>query len=324
LIAAAERTDAVRGVADLATEERQPPALRREAVRTLGLLPAPEAVAALEKFLAKPGPLARDAVAALGTHVPIYREQPSTKAALRALQAVLLAPGGDRELKQAALEALSANRAGTIWLLDAHAQKKLPAGLIADAGRLLRNSPFEDLRSRALQDFPPPARINPSRLPSLAVLVTRKGDPVRGKQLLAASAKNDMQCLKCHTVLGAGGQIGPDLSAIGTKASRENLLESILFPSKAIADQYLTWVIATKDGLVLAGLLVEETPDHVTIRDANGKDTRIAKKDIESRAKDSKSLMPDNLIATLTEEDLLDLVEYLMTLKQEEKAGPKK
>jgi putative heme-binding domain-containing protein len=324
LIAAAERTGAVREVADLATDERQPLALRREAVRTLGQLPAPEAVAALERFLAKPGPLGRDAVVALGTQVPMYREQAGTKAALKALQAVLLAQGSDTELKQTALEALSANRAGTTWLLAAHAQKKLPAALVADAGRLLRNSPFEDLRSRALQDFPPPARINPSKLPSLAVLVTRKGEPLRGKQLLAASAKNEMQCLKCHTILGAGGQIGPDLSAIGTKASRENLLESILFPSKAIADQYLTWVIATKDGLVLTGLLVEETPEHVTIRDANGKDTKIPKKDIEGRTKDPKSLMPDNLIATLTEDDLLDLVEYLMTLKQEDKASPKK
>ena len=94
-----------------------------------------------------------------------------------------------------------------------------------------------------------------------------------------------MQCLKCHTVRGVGGSIGPDLSMIGKKASRENLFESILYPSKAIADQYVNWNVETKKGVTVTGLLVEETPDHILLRDANGKDTRIDKKDIDARSK---------------------------------------
>jgi putative heme-binding domain-containing protein len=145
--------------------------------------------------------------------------------------------------------------------------------------------------------------------------VTRRGDPARGKQLLAASLKNDMQCLKCHTVQGVGGQIGPDLSVIGKKASKENLFESILYPSKAVADQYLTWQIETKKGLSLSGLLVEETPTTLTLRDGNGKDTKIDKKDMESREKSPKSIMPDDLLAYMTEDDLVDIVAYLFELK---------
>ena len=80
---------------------------------------------------------------------------------------------------------------------------------------------------------------------------------------------------------------------IGKKASRENLIESILYPSKAIADQYLNWNIETKKGVTITGLLVEETPDHIVLRDANGKDTRIDTKDIESRTKNPNSLMPE-------------------------------
>ena len=102
---------------------------------------------------------------------------------------------------------------------------------------------------------------------------------------------------------------------IGKKASRENLFESILYPSKAIADQYVTWQIETKQGLSLLGLIVEETNDHVLLRDANGKDTKIDKKDIEERKKSPKSLMPEDLIGFLTEPDLIDIVEYLQTLK---------
>src|SRR5262249_33188822 len=156
--------------------------------------------------------------------------------------------------------------------------------------------PHQDLRNRALVAFPPAARMDPKKLPSIATLVTRKGDPARGARLLAESARNDMQCLKCHTVRGTGGQIRPDPSLIGTKASKENLYESILYPSKAVADQFINWEIETKKGLSLNGLIVEETPAAVTLRDGNGKDTRIDKKDIESRTKSPKSLMPEDLV----------------------------
>src|SRR5262249_53703891 len=149
---------------------------------------------------------------------------------------------------------------GTIWLLGANASKQLPESLVAETARLLRNSPHQDLRNRAMLAFPTPGKLDLKKLPELAVLAARKGDAARGRQLLAACVKNEMQCLKCHTVLSVGGQIGPYLSVIGEKASRENLLESILYPSKAVADQYVTWVIETKQGLTLSGLIVEETP----------------------------------------------------------------
>ena len=96
------------------------------------------------------------------------------------------------------------------------------------------------------------------------VLKAETGDPYLGKKLFTA------QCAKCHTLFGQGGQIGPDLSMIGKKASRENLFESILLPSKAVADQYVTWIVETGKGQTLTGLIVEDTAEAVTIRDANG------------------------------------------------------
>ena len=185
--------------------------------------------------------------------------------------------------------------------------------------RLLRNSPYPDLRNRALNAFPPPSKLDPKKLPDIALLAKRRGDTVHGKQLIAASVNNDHQCLKCHTIQGVGGNVGPDLSVIGTKASRENLFESILYPSKAIADQYITWVVETKGGLVVTGLLVEETADHITLRDANAKETRINKSDIETRVKSQESLMPNNLLAYMTEDELVDMVEYLFSLKTAQK-----
>jgi len=115
-------------------------------------------------------------------------------------------------------------------------------------------------------------------------------------------------------VRGMGGSIGPDISMIGKKGSKENLYDSLLTPSKAIADQYATWKLDSDDGQSITGLLVGETETTLTVRDANGKDYQFPVKGTD-RKKQLTSLMPDNLIATFTEDDLVDVVEYLMTLK---------
>ncbi|HJT75576.1 MAG TPA: PVC-type heme-binding CxxCH protein [Gemmataceae bacterium] len=276
LIQVAERGQDAGRVAAIARDPKQPLALRVAAVQTLGSLPSADARKALQGLLTDASSVA---------------------------------------LRPEAVRALAGSRGGSEWLLAAAAKKQLPDYLKDDAGRLLRNSPYKDLKARAFAAFPAPGAIDPKKLPDIAVLARRRGNPLRGKQLLTASATNNLQCLKCHTVRGVGGSVGPDLSMIGKKASRENLFESILYPSKAVADQYLTWNVETSKGLALSGLLVEETADHVTLRDANGKDTRVSKDDIESRSKSPTSLMPNNLVAYMTADDLVDLVEYLFSLK---------
>jgi putative heme-binding domain-containing protein len=275
LIAAAHKADACAAVAAIAEDAKETAATRAAAVQTLGLLPGAEPRTSLQKLVL----------------------------------------GADRgvSIQQSATAALAGSRQGSIWLLDLYKKKLLPAALKPDVATLLRNSPYDDLRKQALAAFPPPGRLDPARLPSIAALAQRHGNPDRGKHVMANN--KDLRCLACHTVRGAGGHVGPDLSMIGKKASRQNLFESILFPSKAVANEYLNWIIETKDGLSLTGLIVEETADHVTLRDANGKDTRLGKADIESRTKSPNSLMPNDLLAYMTEDDLVDIVSYLYTLK---------
>src|SRR5579883_780991 len=310
LVGAGERNADLPRVAEFARDSKQNEPVRKAAVQTLGQLPSGESVRAL-RGLMEDTRIGNDAVDALGRLARHWGDRTIASQALEGLQDAVTAKGPAR---YAALSALSGTRPGSQWLLEQHARKALPADLIADAGRLLRNSPYVDLRNKAMIAFPPPARIDPKKLPSLTQLLARKGDPQRGKQVIAASLKNDMQCLKCHTISNVGGQIGPDLSVIGKKASKQDLFESILNPSKAIADQYINWSIETKKGLSLTGLIVEETPATITLRDGNGKDTKIDKKDIENREKSPKSLMPEDLIVYMTEDDLVDIVAYLFEL----------
>jgi putative membrane-bound dehydrogenase-like protein len=314
LIGAAERTSEVPRIAAMAREATEAEATRKAAMQTLGQLPSGESITALRSLM-EDKLLGNDAVAALGRLAQYRGDKTTAGQALKVLQDAVTAKGPPGPARSAALSALAGTRLGSQWLLDLHTRKALPVDLVADAGRLLRNSPYVDLRNKALIAFPPPRRLDPKKLPSIAQLLTRKGDAARGQKLMAASLKNDMQCLKCHSIHGLGGQIGPDLSVIGKKASKENLFESILNPSKAIADQYLNWQIETKKGLSLVGLIVEETPAAIMLRDANGKDTKIDKKDIETREKSPKSLMPDDLLLYMTEDDLVDIVAYLFELK---------
>ena len=111
--------------------------------------------------------------------------------------------------------------------------------------------------------FPPPGKLDPKKLPAVAELAKRKGNAELGKAVMAKSLTGEAQCLKCHTVRGTGGSIGPDLSMIGKKGSKENLYDSLLTPSKAIADQYISWKIDSDDGQSITGLLVSETKKEI-------------------------------------------------------------
>jgi putative membrane-bound dehydrogenase-like protein len=308
LIGAARVRSEIPRVAGIASDAMKSKAIRRAAVATLGQVPASESVAVLKSLLRGDKPeIQADAVQALGAQ--------GTAESLGALEEIVSSPSEDLRLKAAAASTLAETRKGSLWLLEMTKNKALNPEVQAGTARLLRNSPFKDIRNRAMATFPPPGRINPDKPPNVAWLLERRGQAARGKLLMAATMKNDLQCLKCHTVRGVGGQVGPDLSVIGKKASRENLYDSILFPSKAIADQYVAWSLETKDGLALTGLIVEETVETLTLRDANGKDTRVAKKNVQSRTKSTVSLMPANLLAYMTEDDLVDIVEYLFGLR---------
>ena len=114
---------------------------------------------------------------------------------------------------------------------------------------------------------------------------------------------------------GEGGKVGPDLSVIGQKLSKEALLESILNPSAAISHEYEVWLLRTKWEGFVSGILHSETADAVELLDATGATTRIETKDILERRKSTTSLMPTGLVAGLSVEELTNLVAYLGTLK---------
>lgn len=314
LVAASGDQSAVKDVRRILQERSHPLGLRLEAVRALGQVPGPVAVAALRECLADPA-LAAEAVRALAAHVGIAPKLNAPgQTALTYIQEVLLASDTSPELKALATDALAGTRVGSDWLLDLHQEQKLPSEVVPLAGKLLRNSPFQGQRNRALILFPASLKLDPKKLSPAELARRPAGDVDKGRKIMQASLTGQAQCLKCHMVRGVGGQVGPDLSMIGKKASRENLFESILQPSKAIADQYLQHRLVV-DGVPLVGLIIEESAQRIVLRDANGKDSLINPNDVEGRSVVKVSIMPDDIAASLTEEELIDLVAYLQTLQ---------
>ncbi len=138
------------------------------------------------------------------------------------------------------------------------------------------------------------------------------GDATRGRAVFFGKK---VACSTCHAVGSEGGRIGPDLTKVGAIRSGRDLLESILVPSSTFAQGYEPYVIATKDGDVLGGLLARQDADAVVLKDASGAETRVRRDRIRDFKRGEKSLMPEGLERNLTAEEFRDLLAFLQQLK---------
>jgi putative membrane-bound dehydrogenase-like protein len=176
----------------------------------------------------------------------------------------------------------------------------------------------------AIEKYPPEvraaaapllAKINPNtaaqkaRLAELEPLLTG-GDKSRGQSVFFSKQAS---CTTCHAVQGNGGQVGPDLSKIGSIRAGRDLLESIVFPSASFARGYEPIIVQTKSKQVHAGILAAETSDALVLR--TPAEVRIARAAVESIRPDRVSVMPSGLDAQLTNHDLCDLLAFLQSLK---------
>jgi putative heme-binding domain-containing protein len=139
----------------------------------------------------------------------------------------------------------------------------------------------------------------------------RKGDVVRGRRMFEKA-----QCIKCHKFGKEGEGVGPDLTTLSSRFRRADTLESILFPSKVISDQYRSTTVVTKRGQSFTGLLADQgTSLSILLPDASR--VTIKKADVEQRYASLVSVMPENLLDALSKEEIADLFAFL-------ESGPKK
>ena len=147
-----------------------------------------------------------------------------------------------------------------------------------------------------------------------AFAVGHDGDASKGAALFQNA--QGLGCIKCHTINGKGGNVGPDLSAVATKYNRAQLIESVLYPSKQIAPGYEQTQIRTKDGNVQSGVVRNETDKEIALYDSSANKIVVRKADIDVRKISPVSIMPEGLQAGLTHQQFADLISYLQSLKE--------
>lgn len=156
-------------------------------------------------------------------------------------------------------------------------------------------------------DAPPPT---PEEVAEIVADVPVKGDPARGERIFRRA---DLSCMRCHSVSRAGGQVGPELSAVGGSSPLDYIANSILNPNLAVKEQYVTRVFELSDGKVLSGVVIDRDETRVRIRDAQGKLIVIPTADVEEET-EGKSMMPQGLTKFLTRDELLDLIRFVSEL----------
>jgi len=122
-------------------------------------------------------------------------------------------------------------------------------------------------------------------------------------------------CVACHRVQDVGHEFGPNLTEVGKRLKRSDIIESILEPSKKVDPKYITSNVITNEGKTYIGFIANKTADSFTLLMAEGKRAVFKNSDVDQILETKQSSMPENLASVLAPTEFLDVVEYLTTLK---------
>lgn len=216
-------------------------------------------------------------------------------------------------LRQQAVKSLARTAEGAGELLLLAKAGKLDEALKPLATMELSNVRWAEVRVEAAKVLPLTDHGKATALPPISELVTRKGDAARGEKVYFAQNPG---CANCHVVRGRGMELGPNLSEIGTKLGKDALYQAILEPSAGVSFGFEAWNFSLKDGEDVYGLIASETADEVAVKAVGGIITKLKKSEIAGRQQSKLSIMPAGLADAIALQDLVDLVEFLSTLKK--------
>jgi putative heme-binding domain-containing protein len=236
----------------------------------------------------------------------------------RALQGVLAviagSAGPNLELQKLAVRALARTNVGAQTLVKMAEEGKFPEELRLSAASSLAQVQYPELKDAIAKHFPMPNALGGQPLPPIAELAKAKGDATKGRAIFERA---ESACITCHKVNDKGVDFGPALTEIGTKLPKEAIYESIINPNAGVSMGFETWQLSLNDGGAAMGILRSETAEGVVLALPGGTTTKIAKGAIAKREKLPNSMMPSGLNQALSKDDLIDLVEYLASLKKQ-------
>ncbi len=218
--------------------------------------------------------------------------------------------GVDADLKPQIIEVLTSRLDWSQQLVNSVEAKRVSADWInVNQIRKLSAMPDESLKVRVANLL---GRVREERNPEREALIGE----MRNK-LFATNGNSrngavvfEKTCGQCHKIYGKGFDIGPDLTESG-RGSLDQLLSNVFDPSLVIGESYQARTVLTVDGLLVTGLLVEDSPQRIVLKGQGGKETTIARDDIEALKVSKLSMMPEDLEKQYTEQELIDLFAFL-------------
>lgn len=234
--------------------------------------------------------------------------------AIALMEEVMMDSTKDEDLRKLAVKTFGGPWQSEDRLLTLAKEDKIPASLHTAAGGVFQSAWRATLRDEAAAYLKLPGSKEGAPLPAISVMVDKKGDPIKGKEVFTTL------CSTCHRVSGEGVNFGPDLTEIGDKLSKQAMYTSILFPDQGISFGYEGYRITLNDGSATVGRIVSETADKVEMQYMSTQQS-VNKTNVTSRQKLESSLMPSNLQSSMTEDDLVNLVQYLQALKKDSRVS---
>ncbi len=215
-----------------------------------------------------------------------------------------------------ALNTLASRPAFARELLTAVGEKQVPAAdLTADLLRQMRNLKDAAIQKQigevwgVVRDTPEEKNKLISRYKALVAARPSPADDLPlGRAVFAKT------CQQCHTLFGVGNKIGPELTG-SNRANIDYLLSNVIDPSAVLGKDYIPFVVSTTGGRIVTGLLREQNANAVTIVTAN-ETIVIPRNEIDEMLASNQSMMPDNLLQTLKDDEVRALVAYLASPQQ--------
>ncbi len=213
-------------------------------------------------------------------------------------------------LQREAAEALFARQSRVLKLLDAVENKKVPAAQLETSRvRQLRSHPNAAIRQRAKKLFTSQSTPRNKIIAAFRPALKLKGDAKRGAAVFKKT------CSVCHRLNDIGTEVGADLKAALQNKTAEAILIDVLDPNREIDSRFIEYLVTTKSGRVVTGLIAAETGSSLTLRRAEKAEDTILRSQIDVIRATSKSLMPEGLEKQLTPQKLADLIQYLLESK---------
>ncbi len=234
--------------------------------------------------------------------------------AQKSLTGTLVDSGIPLDVRRRSLQLMTTSADGVDHVLSLREDSLFPNDLESELRFLLHNHTNRRVRDRARQELPINAGGEGKKIHDVQAVLALQGNAPRGRNLFLNH--KEAACARCHRVTGEGTLVGPDLASIGIKYGDKELLYHIQYPSGAISYNFVARTFLLKDGRMVSGLVVERKGDQVTLGLATGKHITFATSDVEADFPQTVSLMAEGLVAGLTEQQLCDLIEYLLTLRQ--------